>query len=85
MRISLTPVQRLRIFVAILCVAVLLAAAWNSPSLGLLCAILTPTGAWIGFVLKKAAVRRRTRAGYPQLISLVSVLSTRAPPVASFA
>jgi len=81
----MNAVQCLRTLVAILCIAAILAGAWNPTSVGLLCAILIPGAICFRFVSQNAGKRRRTRAAHPQLESLLSVLSSRAPPIASFA
>ena len=81
----MNAVQYLRTVVAILCIAAILAGTWNPTSAGLLCALLIPAAICFRFVSQNAGNRRRTRAPHPRLASLVSVLSTRAPPVASFA
>ena len=66
----------LRSIVVILCLAAILAAAWNPAAF---VAVLVPIAIWIGFVSSRREVRRTANLR-PQLLPFLSILPARAPP-----
>jgi len=80
---TLSTLVRSRRLIAVLCIAVLIAAAFTPATFGALSAILTPL--WLLFAAELTiSIHRLAENCGPRQLVLLPTLASRAPPIAWF-